>query len=81
MKFRIWCDFEIEAENEDEVIEQISWDTDFISEHIIIEKADEPNRIVIPVFYYREGNKKVFDTEEMRREFERQLKKVVESEN
>ena len=36
----------------------------------------------IPIYYYTDTNgNKIYDIEEMRREFERQLKKVVESEN
>ena len=39
-QFKVWCEFFVEAENKEEVIEKLAWDTDFIENHIIIDKVN-----------------------------------------
>jgi len=41
MKFRIHCDFEVEYENYDTMVEEVLCDTDFIRKHIIVDKVVE----------------------------------------
>lgn len=46
-QYKIHCEFFIEAKNRDEAIEILSWDTDFIESHVMVDE----------LIYYSDTNK------------------------
>jgi len=38
-QYKIHCEFFVEAKDREEVLEILSWDTDFIENHIIIDET------------------------------------------
>ncbi len=52
--YKVNCEFFVEAKNKEEVIDGLSWETDFFNNHIIIENADLPKNEELWADYTKE---------------------------
>ena len=43
-QYKISCEFFIEAEDKEEAIEILAWDTDFIENHIIVDEVEKEDK-------------------------------------